>query len=138
MASSVWLIMVGPPAAPSARIGFPSFNTTVGLMLESGRLPAATALASAPIKPKKLLIPGWIEKSSIWLFITTPVPGITTFEPKLVFTVAVQATQLPWASAIEKCVVCFLKTSVCQSGGRPCDGTSDACSSAIPFARFAA
>src|SRR5437588_2568299 len=106
MASSVWLMMVGPPAAPRARIGFPSFNTTVGLMLESGRLPAATALASAPIKPKKLLTPGWIEKSSIWLFKTTPVPGITTLQPNDVLIVAVQATQLPSASAVEKWVVC--------------------------------
>ena len=51
---------------------------------------------------------------------TTPVPGMTTLEPKLVFTVAVQATQLPSASATEKWVVCFLNQSDCQFGGSPC------------------
>ena len=50
---------------------------------------------------------------------TTPVPGMTTLEPKLVLMVAVQATQLPSASATEKWVVCFLKTSVSQLGGIP-------------------
>src|SRR5256885_569783 len=95
IASSVWLMMVGPPAAPTERIALPPLLTIVGLMLESGRLPGPTALASAPINPKKLLTPGWIEKSSIWLFKTTPVPGTTTFDPKEVLMVAVQATQLP-------------------------------------------
>src|SRR4051812_15114547 len=97
--SAVWLIIVGPPAAPAARIGFPFFKTIVGLMLDNGLLPGATAFASAPIKPKKFGTPGCAEKSSISLLRTTPVPGITTLEPKLVFTVAVQATQFPSASA---------------------------------------
>src|SRR6266852_43132 len=102
MASTVWLMMVGPPAAPTEKTGWPPFKTIVGLMLESGRLPGATALASAPIRPKKLLTPGWMEKSSIWLFKTSPVPGTTTLDPNEVLTVAVQATQLPSASAVEK------------------------------------
>ena len=45
-------MIVGPPAAPSASIGLPSFNTIVGLILDSGRFPGATALASAPTNPK--------------------------------------------------------------------------------------
>src|ERR1044071_3249467 len=114
-------IIFGPPDAPSAMTGLPSFTTIVGLMDESGRLPGATALASAPTRPNAFGAPGCAEKSYISSFITTPVPGITTFEPKLVFTVAVHATQLPSASATEKCVVCFLKISVCQFGGVPCD-----------------
>ena len=77
-------------------------------MLESGRLPGATALASAPIRPKALGTPGAMEKSSISLFIITPVSGMMTLLPKLVFTVAVMATQLPSPSAQEKCVVCLL------------------------------
>jgi hypothetical protein len=32
--------------------GIPPFNTMVGLMLDSGRLPGATAFASAPTNPK--------------------------------------------------------------------------------------
>src|SRR4029450_7846912 len=107
IASNVWLMIVGPPAAPTERMGGPSFRTMVGLMLESGRLPGPTALASAPTRPKKLVAPGCAEKSSIWLFRITPVPGTTTFEPKLVLIVAVQATQFPAASAVEKWVVCF-------------------------------
>src|SRR5436190_24222858 len=102
-------------------IGSPLRNTIVGLMLERGRLPGATALASAPINPKKLATPGCTEKSSIWLFMTTTVPGTTTLEPKQVLTVAVHATQLPSSSATEKWVVCFLKTSLRQSGGVPCE-----------------
>src|ERR1700686_5373792 len=102
IASNVWLIIVGPPAAPTERMGSPSFRTIVGLMLESGRLRGPTALASAPTNPKKFVAPGCAEKSSIWLFNTTPVPGMTTLEPKVVLMVAVQATQLPSASAAEK------------------------------------
>src|SRR5277367_3399599 len=70
------------------------------------------------------MTPGWMEKSSISSFMTTPVPGMTTFEPKLVLMVAVQATQLPSASAVEKWVVCFWNTLVCQSGGVPWEETS--------------
>jgi len=50
-------------------------------MLDSGRFRASTALASAPMRPKAFGCPGAIEKSSIWLFSTTPVPGTITFEP---------------------------------------------------------
>src|SRR5678815_3124154 len=112
IASSVCVMMVGPPAAPRLRIGLPFLSTIVGDMLESGLLPGATPLASAPTNPKKLAMPGCAEKSSISLFKTTPVPGTTIFEPKLVLIVAVQATQLPSESAAEKCVVCFLNKSV--------------------------
>ena len=52
IARTVWLMMVGPPAAPTDKIGLPSFRTIVGHMLESGRLPGAIALASAPTNPK--------------------------------------------------------------------------------------
>ena len=110
-------MIVGPPAAPTVKIGLPSLSTIVGLMLESGRLPGSTALASAPIRPNALGTPGWAEKSSISLFITTPVPGVTTPEPKVVLTVAVQATHQPSVSAAEKWVVCLPNKSVTASGG---------------------
>ena len=45
---------------------------------------------------------------------------MTTFDPNPVFTVAVHATQLPSQSATEKCVVCFLNTSVLEFGGGTC------------------
>ena len=95
-------MIVGPPAAPTVKIGLPSRSTIVGLMLESGRFPGATSLAVAPINPNTLGAPGCEEKSSISLFITTPVPGMTTPEPKVVFTVAVQATHQPSESAVVK------------------------------------
>src|SRR3954463_10361147 len=116
-------MIIGPPAAPQVRIGRPSFRTIVGLMLDSGRLPGATALASAPTRPKALGGPGWAEKSSIWSFRKIPGPGTMTFGPKVVLIVCVQATQFPSASATEKWVVCFLpKTAVVASGGSPCVG----------------
>src|SRR5438270_5009980 len=116
-------MIFGPPAAPIAITGSLSFKTIVGLMLERGRFPGWTEFASAPTSPKKFGTPGCVEKSSISSFITTPVPGTTTFDPNPVFTVAVQATQFPSASPTEKCVVCFLKTSCGQRGGAPCEGT---------------
>jgi signal transduction histidine kinase len=64
--------------------------------------------------------PGWAEKSSISLFSTIPVPGITTLEPNVVLTVAVIATQFPSASIVVRCVVCFRpKNSDSEAGGMP-------------------
>jgi len=48
-----------------------------------------------------------------------PVSGTTIFEPKAVLMVAVHATQLPSASAVEKCVVCLPKMSLCARSGVP-------------------
>ena len=41
-----------PTRRTTLRIGWPSRSTSVGLMLESGRLRASMALASAPTRPK--------------------------------------------------------------------------------------
>ena len=68
------------------------------LMEESGLFPGAIALLSAPTRPNTFGTPGCAEKSSIWLFSTTPVPGTMIFDPNEVFTVAVTATQFPWSS----------------------------------------
>jgi hypothetical protein len=43
--SRVVLMMRGPPGLPVTSRGAPSFSTMVGVMLESGRLPGAMALA---------------------------------------------------------------------------------------------
>ncbi len=76
-------------------MGVSPSSTSVGLMLDSGLLPGAMALPSLPVRPNAFATPGWIEKSSIWLLSTIPVPGTMTFEPNVVFTVVVIATQFP-------------------------------------------
>ena len=92
-------MILGPPAAPTDITGIPSFITMVGLMLERGRFSGWTEFASAPKSPKALGTPGAAAKSSISLFMTTPVPGMITLDPKVVLTVAVIATQFPSESA---------------------------------------
>jgi len=75
-------------------------------MLESGRLPGATALVPCTSTSPKAF--GWLgatEKSSISSFNTMPVPGTVMPEPNSRFTVCVVATALPAASVTEKCVV---------------------------------
>ena len=74
-------------------------------MLDSGRLPAATAFAWLPAR-LQLLAP-WVSaaKSSISLFSTTPVPGTVKAAPNGRFTERVAATALPWASITAKWVV---------------------------------
>ena len=103
-------MIVGPPAAPILITGsLLASSTIVGLMLDSGRFPGATALASPPTRPKWFGTPGATAKSSISLLSSTPVPGTTTFEPKAVLIVAVMLAQLPSASAAAKWVVCLWK-----------------------------
>ena len=102
---------MGPPAAPVASTGTLSLRIIVGLMLESGLLPPSTLLDSFPIRPKALGTPGRIEKSSISLFISTPVPGMMTLDPNEVLIVDVIETQFPLSSEQQKCVVCLLKKS---------------------------
>src|SRR3954447_4249040 len=94
--------MVGPPAAPTQRMGVPSLVTMVGVIDDSGRLPGATALAKAPTRPKALGAPGCAEKSSISSLSTTPETGSTTRDPNSRFTVVVSATTLPSPSATHR------------------------------------
>ena len=79
--------------------------TIVGVIDDSGRLPGATALANAPMRPKALGAPGCAEKSSISSLRTTPDAASTTREPKSRFTVVVSATTLPSPSATHRCDV---------------------------------
>src|SRR3970282_2236959 len=62
-------------------------------------------LASKPITPNALGVPGFRAKSSISLWSSTPVPGATMPEPYSRLTVWVTEARLPCASMIEKCVV---------------------------------
>ena len=64
-------------------------------MLESMRLPGAMALASLPTRPKPLATPGFMEKSSISSFSSTPVPGGTKPDPNHWLMESVAATRLP-------------------------------------------
>jgi len=62
-------MMVGPPAAPTARMGWPSRRDDGGAnMLERRAFcQGRTALASAPTRPKAFGYGRvWTEKSSIW------------------------------------------------------------------------
>ena len=100
-------MMRGPPGLPVTmqQLGRPR-STIVGVMLESGRLPGATALAPrTSTRPKALGRLGATEKSSISSFSTMPVPGTVMPEPKSRLTVCVSATALPAASVTERCVV---------------------------------
>ena len=63
-----------PPGEPTI-IRPSGFSMNVGVMLDSGRLPGATAFASAPIRRKPFGTPAFAAKSSISLFSITPVPG---------------------------------------------------------------
>ena len=69
------------------------------------RLPGFGALASNPITPNALGVPGFRAKSSISSLSSTPVPGATSPEPYSRLTVCVADTRLPSRSMIEKCVV---------------------------------
>ena len=59
-----------------------------------------------------------IEKSSISLFSTMPVPGTVMSEPNSVFTVCVSDTALPCASTTEICVVPASVGGAIASGAR--------------------
>ena len=93
-----------PPGAPSA-VTCLGENISVGVIELSMRLPGTTALASKPITPKALGVPGLSAKSSISSLSNTPVPGGTRPEPYSRLIVCVAETMLPSASMIEKWVV---------------------------------
>src|SRR3954454_3438919 len=88
------MMVVDPPAPPTARMGVPSWTTIVGLIDERGRLPG----------PGSLAVPG-PEKSVSSLLRRKPVPGATTAEPKVCSIVHVRATPLPAPSITERLVV---------------------------------
>jgi len=70
-----------PPGVPRIATRS-SVSRKVGVMLESGRLPGAMALALPPTNPYTLGTPGLRLKSSISSFSNTPVPGTMNPEPK--------------------------------------------------------
>src|SRR4051812_32885836 len=88
------MMIVAPPAPPTARIGVPSWTTIVGLIDERGRLPG----------PGSFAVPG-PEKSVSSLLSRKPAPGATTAEPKVCSIVHVTATALPALSITETLVV---------------------------------
>ena len=76
-----------PPGVPSTMATLPSRVRMVGVMEESGRLPGAMALASAPTTPNWFGAPGLTEKSSISSFRRKPAPSTTMPEPNQPFRV---------------------------------------------------
>ena len=93
-----------PPGVPSTAT-LSALVMKVGVIELSIRFPGCGALASKPITPNALGVPGFSAKSSISLLSSTPVPGGISPEPNSRFTVWVPATRLPSASMIEKWVV---------------------------------
>ena len=59
------LMIVGPPEAPAVSTGRPRCITIIGDILESGRLPGAISLATAPSSLKTLGTPGPAAKSTL-------------------------------------------------------------------------
>src|SRR5512132_4495564 len=86
--------MVSPPGDPRTSASLPLWVTMVGVIELAMRLPGASALGPM------------MEKAPMALARRTPVPGMTTLEPKAAEWVYVHETALPAASTTEKCVVC--------------------------------
>jgi hypothetical protein len=86
-------------------------------MLESGRLPGAMAFAKPPTSWKRVRHARLQGKVVHLVIHQNSRARNHHLRTNAVVIVAVQATQLPSASAVEKCVVCFLKTSVSAFSG---------------------
>ena len=82
IASSVMVGMREPPGLPITIATRPFLDRMVGDIEDSGVLPGAIALASAPSRPHMLAEPALAEKSSISSLSTMPVPSATTCAPK--------------------------------------------------------
>jgi hypothetical protein len=70
-------------------------------MDDNGRLLGAMKLDSDGMYPKWLLLFG-TEKSSIWLFMIKPKPGIISLDPQLRLGVLVSEIAMPLASAADR------------------------------------
>jgi hypothetical protein len=75
------VMMVEPPGLPVTSSTLPSLKTSVGLIDDSGRFIDPGALASPPMRPKKLAAPRLAAKSSSSSLSSTPVPSATRPEP---------------------------------------------------------
>lgn len=78
--------------------------TIAGVHEERGRFPGLMKFASEGIYPKELEEPG-TEKSSISLFMMTPVSGTMSLLPKRRFIVEMEEIAKPVASAVAMCDV---------------------------------
>src|SRR4029078_8153742 len=100
------VIIVGPPAAPTANQGVPSFRKTiVGVIADNGRFSGWTALRSPCIKRNIFGPPGFAAKSSISSFKRKPAPVTVAAEPKPLLIVYVFETTLPSALPGGKCAL---------------------------------
>ncbi len=80
--------------------------------------------------------PGLAEKSSISLLSRMPVPDATMPDPKLVLSVYVTLTTLPWPSATVYCVVWLLSYG-CGRPGLICEDGVACAMSIRPASSFA-
>ncbi len=92
------------PTGGSGSCGSDGMVTMVVEMDDTGRLPGRMKFCGDGAKPKALLTLGLL-KSSIWLFMTMPVSGTMTCEPKSRFTVVVMLMVKPERSAAVRCDV---------------------------------
>ena len=74
-------MIVDPPGVPAVSTVLPLLVTIVGVIDDNMRLPGSTLLASAPISPNMLGVPGLAEKSSISLLRRKPAPCTTVLAP---------------------------------------------------------
>ena len=100
MSLATVVMMVEPPGEPRTSSGLPGAHfrlgpglqisgptTMVGVMLESGRLPGAMALAGLWMRWYMLGTPGFAVKSSISLLSRKPSEPAVTPEPKVSLSV---------------------------------------------------
>src|SRR6202034_637145 len=95
-----------------------------GVMDDSIRLPGAIAFASPITSPSLFGVPGWAVKSSISLLSRNPAPGTLDADPSQKWIVVVIATELPWPSTTEKCVVCFPSGAAPVGNETPAEGVA--------------
>ena len=74
-------MIVRPPGEPVISTTLPPFDTIVGVIELSIRLPGSIRLAAVPIVPSGSVTPGFLLKSPISLFRMNPAPFTTTREP---------------------------------------------------------
>jgi hypothetical protein len=75
------LMIVRPPGDPVISTTLPPFDTIVGVIELSIRLPGSIRFAGVPTVPSDSVTPGFLLKSPISLFSRNPAPLTTTREP---------------------------------------------------------
>src|SRR6218665_160840 len=96
------VIIVVPPGVPATRKSSLFFSTMIGVIELSILFWGIILLASPPMAPNILGVPGLALKSSISLLRKKPAPPTTTAEPYQPLSVVVHDTAFPSASTTER------------------------------------